>query len=171
MTTEKTQKRSGPKSGTILALVLIAVIAGLLTAAQLRLKAHQKPVRSIAVLPFLSGTNSLAIDDLCEKLTREIIRNLGEARIVSITPAESVMRYKGNVLSLQRAGIELNVDVVVVGRVQQTHDQLIIQTDLVNVTDESQMWGHEYELNSDSNTIVPEIGKDISNRVIAAISR
>lgn len=160
------------KSGTILMVALILVIAGLLTAAHLRLKAHRKTVRSVAVLPFLNGTSSPEIDLLCERLTQEITRNLDGARKLSVTPAERVMRYKGNVLSPWKAGNELNVDVVVVGRVQRNHDTLIIQTDLMNVTDESQLWGQQYERDRPNlDALSPEIGKDISDHVLAAISQ
>lgn len=169
---ESRVKRGGLKSGTILMLALLIVVAGLLTAARLRLKAHERTAHSIAVLPFLSGTSSPEIDRLCEMLTKQVTRNLQGAKKLSVTPEDSVARYKGNILSPWKAGNELNVDVVVVGRVQRSRDTLIIQTDLMNVADESQLWGQQYERNrQDQEALAFEISKDISNHVLDALYR
>lgn len=169
---ETQPRRGGLKSGTILMLALLIVIAGLLTAARLRLKAHEKTARSIAVLPFLSGTNSPEVDHLCEMLTQQVIRNLQSAKKLTVTPEDSVARYRGNVLSPWKAGNELNVDVVIVGRVQRNHDTLIIQTDLMNAADESQLWGQQYERpRTDPNALALEIAKDISDHVLTTLAR
>ena len=161
-------KEKQPRSGTLLLIGLVVLIVGLLAAANLRLRAHRKQPDSLAVLPFLSGSQDPEAAPLCKEITRDIIRNLSSIPHLSVISETRVLAYQGPVLSLQKAGHELNVDVVVVGRVERKQNTVIIQTDLVNVADESQLWGKQYERRF-SDSLSADIAQDISDNVRHAL--
>src|SRR5207249_6286602 len=52
--------------------------------------------------------------------------------------------YKGRAVDFQKIGRELAVRAVVTGRVVQRGDTLNIQTDLVDIAGEAQLWGRQY---------------------------
>lgn len=156
------------RSGTVMLLVLVAIIAGLLIAANLRLRAHRRIASTIAVLPFLSGTTDIEAAKLGDELTAKIINNLASIPNLRVSSAESVAPFKGPILNPQLAGKKLNVDVVIVGRVEKHGNQFLIQTDLVNVTDESQLWGQEYQ-RSASPALPTDVATDISQNVLDAL--
>lgn len=156
------------RSGTVMLLVLIAIIAGLLTAANLRLRSHRRTASTIAVLPFLSGTTDRDAAKLCDELTTKLINNLSSTPNLHVSSAESVAPFKGPILNPQLAGKKLNVDVVVVGRVEKHGNQFLIQTDLVNVIDESQLWGQEYQRPA-SPALSADVANDISQNVLKAL--
>jgi tetratricopeptide (TPR) repeat protein len=75
----------------------------------------------------------------------------------------SVRRYKGTTPDPQAVAKELDVDVVVVGRVLQASDDLSINVELINTKDNSQLWGGQYERRlADILGVKGEISQEIS---------
>ena len=56
----------------------------------------------------------------------------------------TVFSYKGHEVNIRKIGSELNVDAVLLGRIAQRGDTLVIQADLVSVADGSELWGDQY---------------------------
>jgi TolB-like protein len=66
----------------------------------------------------------------------------------------------------QKIGHELNVRAVLTGRVTQRGDNLNIQTELVDVTADSQLWGRQYNRKfSELITVQEEIAKEVSEKL------
>ena len=78
----------------------------------------------------------------------------------------TVFRYKGKETDAQKVGKELGVEAVLTGKVLQRGDTLVIQADLVRVSDGSQLWGEQYTRKmSDIFAVQGEIAKEISERL------
>jgi tetratricopeptide (TPR) repeat protein len=76
----------------------------------------------------------------------------------------TVFRYKGKDVDPVRTGHELGVDAVVTGRVLQQGDILVIQADLVRVSDGSQLWGDRFNRKmSDVLAVQEEMAKQITD--------
>ena len=56
----------------------------------------------------------------------------------------SVFRYKGKDVDPQQVGFDLGIRAVLMGRVLQRIDDLIVNTELIDVADGSQIWGEHY---------------------------
>src|SRR5207302_1021320 len=74
----------------------------------------------------------------------------------------SVFRYKGQEIDPQRAGSELKVRAVVTGRIVQIGDTLSIQTELVDVQNQTQLWGEKYRRKV---TDIIDLPEDISREI------
>ena len=74
-----------------------------------------------------------------------------------------MFRYKGRDLDPQAAGRELNVRVVLTGRVIQRGETLVVGTELLDVQAGSQLWGERYNRKiADIFALEEEIARKIS---------
>ena len=152
-----------------LAIVLLAVAAA---AAYHFLggKPEQK-VTSIAVLPFVNGTNDPGNDYLSDGLTESLIGTLSQLPDVKVMARSTVFRFKGNQDDPQRIGKELNVGALLVGRLTQHGDTVGVQADLVNAADGSEIWGTHYERKmADVTQVQGEITRDVSKKLRVHLS-
>lgn len=101
-------------------------------------------VQSVAVLPFMNATGNPDGEFLSDGLTEDIINRLAQLPELRVLARSTVLRFKNNNDDLQKVGKDLGVQGVLTGRVTQHGDEIAIETDLVRVSDGSQMWGQRY---------------------------
>ncbi|PYS66734.1 MAG: hypothetical protein DMF73_20955 [Acidobacteria bacterium] len=78
----------------------------------------------------------------------------------------SVFRYKGRETDAQKVGEELGVRAVLAGRVTQHGDGLDINVELVDVRDNTHLWGQRYSRKlADILSVQDEIASEISDRL------
>ncbi|MGZ8845515.1 MAG: tetratricopeptide repeat protein, partial [Pyrinomonadaceae bacterium] len=125
-------------------------------------------VDSIAVLPF-TYTNSDRSETvgpdanwLSDGITESIINDLSHVPNLKVIARSSVFRYKGQNVDPQVVGRELNVRAVVIGRIVQMGDTVTVQTELVDVQNQTQLWGERYRRKI---TDVLELPEDISRQI------
>jgi TolB-like protein len=99
---------------------------------------------SLAVLPFTNGSGPREAEYLSEGISESIINLLSQFPGLRVVPRTSAFRYKGLEAELRRIGRELHVETVLTGSVMQRADRLIVQTELVDVANEAQLWGDQY---------------------------
>jgi len=99
---------------------------------------------SIAVLPFVSTSGEPDGQYLSEGITESIINSLSQIVELRVTPRSTVFRYKGKDLDPQAIGHELNVRVVLAGRVMLRGEALLVSAELINVSEATQLWGERY---------------------------
>jgi eukaryotic-like serine/threonine-protein kinase len=128
--------------------------------------ARPKPIDSLAVLPFVNvGANSNT-EYLSDGITENLINSLSQIPKLRVVPRGRVFRYKGHETDTEKIGRELNVRAVLTGRVVQRGDSLNVQTELVDVASDSQLWGRQY--NRKFSEIIPvqeEIAKEVSEKL------
>lgn len=128
---------------------------------------HGQPIaRSIAVLPLINESSDSNIEYLCDGITESIVNSLSLLPGVQIKACSTLRHYKGRDLNPQESGRELAVDVVLIGRVLQLTDSLLIRMELVDVTNGWQLWGEEYkEKLSDIHHFQSVVANDISQQL------
>src|SRR6185436_14312288 len=78
----------------------------------------------------------------------------------------TVFRYKGQEVDPPAVGRDLNVRAVLTGRIVQRGETLNIQTELIDVSNESQFWGQQYNRKlSDIFALQEQIAREISERL------
>ena len=78
----------------------------------------------------------------------------------------SVFRYKGPDVDPLAAGRALGVGAVVTGRVIHRGDALVVKVELVDLADDSQLWGEQYSRKmADALAIENEIATQISENL------
>ncbi len=147
-----------------------AVLAALALAASVYLfTACGQSIDSVAVLPFVNGSGDPNTEYLSDGITEGIINSLAQLPKLTVKSRSAVSRYKARgqeEADPQKAGRELGVRAVLVGRVAQREDGLSIQTELVDVEKDSRLWGHQYAGKlSDLVRIQEQISRDISEKL------
>ncbi len=99
------------------------------------------PIDSLAVLPFTGDPN---VDYWTEGITEDLINHFSQTHKLRVVPRSVAFTYKGREVDPGKAGRELNVRAVLMGRVTQNGDRLNIQAELVDVARVSQLWGRQY---------------------------
>src|SRR5581483_9433577 len=148
--------------GRLAAVALVVVVAvGLYWRAE-----RDRPIDSVAVLPFANESADPGIEYLSDGITENIIYSLSHLPALRVMARTTAFRYKGKQVDPQTVGRDLRVQAVLTGRVLHRGDDLIIQADLVNVRDGSQIWGAEYKRKlTDIFTVQREIAQEITQRL------
>ena len=124
------------------------------------------PIDSLAVLPFVNVGADPDAEYLSDGITENLINNLSQLPRLRVVPRSTVFRYKGRELDLRAVGRELTVRAVLTGRVVQRGDTLNIQTELIDVMADSQLWGRQYDrTTSDLITVQEEIATTVSQQL------
>jgi serine/threonine protein kinase len=120
-------------------------------------------VDSIAVLPFGTENNDPDSDYLCDGITESILNSLAGIVQLRVTPRSTVFRYKGRQVDPQIIGRELNVRLVLTGRIIQRGENLVASAELVDVAAGCQLWGERYPCKiSNIFALEEEIARKIS---------
>jgi serine/threonine protein kinase/tetratricopeptide (TPR) repeat protein len=125
-----------------------------------------KPIESLAVMPFVNVGADPNAEYLSDGITENLINSLSQIPKLRVVPRGRVFRYKGHETETEKIGRELNVRAVLTGRVVQRGDGLNIQTELVDVATDSQLWGQQY--NRKFSEIIPvqeAIAKEVANKL------
>jgi len=145
----------------ILALA-IALVAG----AGFYLNHNRDRIDSVAVLPFVNTSGDPNVEYLSDGVTEGVINSLSQLRQLRVMARTTVFHYKGRDTDPQKVGHDLNVRVVLTGAFVQHGDSLRVQTELVMVSNGSQIWGEQYDRKmSDISTVQQEIARDISDKL------
>jgi TolB-like protein/Tfp pilus assembly protein PilF len=131
-----------------------------------------KAIDSLAILPFANASNDPNIEYLAEGIAESIINSLSHLPQLKVMARSTVFHYKGVGLDPQAIGQSLGVGAVMMGRVQQLEERLIISAELVDVEDGSRIWGGQYHRKaSDILSVQEELALDISEKLRLRLSR
>ena len=127
--------------------------------------------KSVAVLPFDNQNRDPNIDYLSDGITESIIHSLSQLSQLKVMARSTVFQYKGKDVDPRKVGHDLGVGAVVMGRLLQQGDKLTIQTELVNVSDGTELWGQQYNRKvADVFAVQEEIAKEISEKLRLKLS-
>ena len=100
-------------------------------------------IDSLAVLPLTNATGDPANDYVGEGIAESVINRLSQTKL-KVTARATAFRFKEKDADPVAAGKQLNVGAVMTGRVTKQGDRLVVQTELVNASDGTQMWGDKF---------------------------
>jgi tetratricopeptide (TPR) repeat protein len=90
---------------------------------------------------------------------------------LKVKSRNSVFRYKGKEVDVQKVGKELTVDALLTGRVVQRGDTIQVSADLTSVQDNTEIWGEQYERKaSDIISLQQQIAGDIADKLRTKLS-
>src|SRR5881296_2125303 len=139
------------KSAPSRAWIYVVIVAGAISVGIFFLgrytsskQSAELPAKSIAVLPFDNQNRDPDTDYLSDGIPESIINSLSQLPNVKVMSRNSVFHYKGKDVDPRKVGNDLGVHAVLMGRLIQQGDNLAIRTELVNVTDGTELWGQQY---------------------------
>jgi len=131
----------------------------------------RKHIDSIAVLPLINSSNDPELDYLSDGITESLINVLSRVPKLRVMARSTVFRYKGRQTDPRQVGNELNVRSVMTGRMSKVRDHFSIRTELVDVSDGSQLWGEQYtKPPSDIASLEDDISNDIAEQLKLKLS-
>ena len=132
----------------------------------LSVKQDDGPIDSLAVLPLVNASNDASAEYLSDGITESIINTLSQLTQLKVMARSTVFRYKGREVDAQEVGKELGVRAVLMGRVQQFGDTLVIKAELVDTLEGTNLWGEQYRRKpADIFEVQEEIAREISNNL------
>jgi serine/threonine protein kinase/tetratricopeptide (TPR) repeat protein len=144
-----------------LGAVAVAVMATQFVGSRF-LDSHGGGIRSIAVLPFENGTGNAESDYLCDGLTESLINTLAQIPELKVISRRSAFAFKDSEEDLQTIGSKLGVEALLMGRLVQRGAQLAVSAELVDVSDNHQLWGGRFERDE---TDVLAIEKELTDTI------
>lgn len=164
-------KPAGAPARRTLLLAGIAVVLALGAAGYFFRGWGTSGLDSVAVLPFASTGSTADTEYLPDGLTETLINNLTQLPGLRVSARSVVFKFKNKDVDAQQIGKELNVRSVVTGRVSVRGDRLVIQAELMNVADGSQLWGDQYNRPvSDLLAVQDEIAGEILDKIQPRLS-
>jgi TolB-like protein len=128
-------------------------------------------IDSIAVLPFTNGGGDANTDYLSDGITESLMDSLAHVPQLKVKSRNSVFRYKGKDIDVQKVGNDLGVSALVVGRVVPRADSIEVSAELTNVRDNTEIWGHHYSGKSaDIISLQQQISGDIAEKLRSTLS-
>jgi serine/threonine protein kinase/tetratricopeptide (TPR) repeat protein len=148
--------------GVVAALVLAALVAG----GYYFLHRAPSAIDSVAVLPLANSTSNSEMDYLADGITEGVINHLSRLPGLRVMARSTVFRYRGTQQDPLQIGRDLKVGAVIVGRLNQHGGTLNVETEMVDVSNGSQIWGEQYQRKaSDIATLQDDIASDISSQL------
>ena len=131
-----------------------------------RAAAPARTIDSVAVLPFLGVGATGDAEYLPDGITESLINGLAQLPALRVSARSVVFRYKSKDVDPQQVGRDLNVKAIVTGRVQARGDRLVIEAELMNVADGTQLWGGQYnQPHADLLAVQEEIATEILDKL------
>jgi serine/threonine protein kinase/tetratricopeptide (TPR) repeat protein len=114
-----------------------------------RTPTRRRAVDSLAILPLINLSGDSETDYLSDGITEALIHTLSALPRLRVMARSTVFRYKVRTTGSLHAqepdpmqvGRELNVRAVLVGRILQRGEQIIIKAELIDTLDGSHLWG------------------------------
>ena len=170
-------QKSAPSRAWIYVIIVAGAISvglfffGRYTATSEQSGLTELPTKSIAVLPFDNQNRDPNTDYLSDGIPESIINSLSQLPQLRVMARSTVFSYKGKDVDPRKVGHDLGVQAVLMGRLIQQGDNLTIRTELVNVSDGTELWGQQYNRKlADVFAVQEEIAREISEKLRLKLS-
>ncbi len=121
-------------------------------------------INSLAVLPF--ANNDQNSEYLSDGITESLIESLSRVPNLKVKSSSTVFHYKGREADPKKIGRELGVHALLSGSVTQVGDNLEVSVELIDVRDDSHIWGERYARKVSEVVALPQqISRDVSQRL------
>jgi len=125
-------------------------------------------INSLAVLPFTNSDPST--EYLSDGITESLIENLSQLPDLKVKSSSTVFHYKGRAADPQAIGRELGVHALLSGSIVQRGDELAVSVELIDVRDDSHIWGERYGRKVSEVVALPQqISRDVSQKLRARV--
>lgn len=125
---------------------------------------------SLAVLPFDNMNHDASQDFFVEGIHEALITDLARLGTLKVTSRNSVMRYKGQTLSLKNVAGELGVDALIEGSVLRVGSQVRITAQLILGRTDEHVWANKYDRDAqDVLKLLNEVSGAIAGEVQARL--
>ena len=123
-------------------------------------------INSLAVLPFANSDPST--EYLSDGITESLIESLSQLPDLKVKSSSTVFHYKNRDTDPAEIGRELGVHALLSGNIVQRGDELAVSVELIDVRDDSHIWGERYGRKVSEVVALPQqISRDVSQKLRA----
>ena len=153
------------------ALTVAMLITVLAASAYFRFARSNKTIDSLAALPFVNVDADPNTEYLSDGITESLINSLSHLPNLKVISFSSVSRYREQQIDPQAVARDLGVRALLVGKVTQRGDDLLVSAELVDTLDNSHIWGEQYNRKlSGLLALQKEISREISDKLRQRLS-
>jgi len=145
------------------AIALILCCAALIAYVIGRNALMDRPIDSIAVLPFVNASGDPSSDYLSDGIAESITDSLAQIPRMQVIARSTAFRYKGKNVDPLAVGKELHVRGIVTGQLLTRGNTLILRAALTDVKKGTQVWGEQYDRKlADVLAVQQDLAQEIS---------
>ena len=149
-----------------IAAVLVMTLSFIFLRGSRRATETSEEINSLAVLPF-SNTNP-SNEYLSDGITESLIESLSQLPDLKVKSSSTVFHYKNRDADPAQIGRELGVHALLSGTIVQRGDELAVSVELIDVRDDSHIWGERYGRKVSEVVALPQqISRDVSQKLRA----
>ncbi len=128
--------------------------------------APEPSITSIAVLPFENGNDDENLAYLSDGLSEDLINRLSQLPQLKVISRQSSFKFKSKDANFREIGNKLDVQAVVAGKILKVGDRLTIRVEMVDTSDNKQIWGERYVKTVDDVLVIQnEIARIVSEKL------
>jgi adenylate cyclase len=117
-------------------------------------------------MPFVNDSGDKDVEYLSDGMTETLIGSLTQIPNLSVKASSTVFYYKGKNTSPKQIGEELGVEAVLLGKIVQRNDDLVLRLELVDTKTLDAIWSETYNRKmNDLVSLQSEIASDVSNKL------
>jgi len=169
--------RSGPSRATSRSKKSAFAAAGVIAATAIAVLAlgywyfkNQRPINSIAVMPFVNKSGDAKLEYLSDGLTGDLIESLEKVPGLEVKALSTVVRYKGTNSNAQEIGQKENVEAVLFGKLIETGEDLTLQVELVDSRGNN-LWRRTYQKKVSGLVVLQsELARDLVHELSVPIT-
>ena len=129
------------------------------------------PEKSIAVLPFKNESSDSSNLYFINGLMESTLNNLQKIKDLRVISRSSVEKYRNTNKSIPEIAKELNVSYFVEGSGQKVGDQIMLNIQLIEASDDRHLWAEQYKRKAtDIFALQDEVATKIANSVEAIVT-
>jgi serine/threonine protein kinase/Tfp pilus assembly protein PilF len=152
------------------AVVIVGVLAVVLGRTYFA-KSREKPITSVAVLPFQNMSADPEQEYFSDGMTEAIIKELSQIKALRVISRTSVMRYKKTEKTVPEIARELGVDAVVEGSVLKADHDIRITAQLIAAHPEKHIWAEDFTRALENILILQsEVARAIAREIKVAVT-
>ncbi|HEY2101916.1 MAG TPA: protein kinase [Chthoniobacterales bacterium] len=106
---------------------------------------HERPEKSIAVLPFVDLSPAKDQEYFCDGISEEILNGLAKVDALRVVARTSSFAFKGKSANVNEVGKKLNVENVLEGSLRRDGNRIRISAELINARTGFHLWSQTYE--------------------------
>jgi TolB-like protein/DNA-binding winged helix-turn-helix (wHTH) protein/Tfp pilus assembly protein PilF len=123
-------------------------------------------IDSVAVLPFVNESGDPDAEYLSDGISESLINSLSQLSGVKVIARNSTFKYKGKEIDPREVARSLGVRAILLGKVSRRGDRLDISVELMDVPNNTQIWGARYNRHAkDIFAVQAEISREIAGKL------
>ena len=131
----------------------------------------QLPEKSIAVLPFKNDSNDSTNLYLINGLMEATLNNLQKINDLRVISRTSVEKYRNTTMTIPEIAKELGVSYIIEGSGQKVDNQILLNIQLIETSNDQHLWGQEYQRElKDIFELQREVARKIASQIQIAIT-